>query len=190
MSIPSFYFSGHIASFLSSFHLILEHLSLPFPLVFEGVVSALFAVLLLWPKQRRQVVETKERAWEMAARMVMATCFVLGLTSTASLLGPHLSGLLSPLPIFATVFAVFSHQFQGARAARQVLHGVVISSFACAVFFLFVACLIKQWSMLCTFRGATLSALLTQGCTLWLLRPHTLSAQRKADQEDDCRNGV
>src|SRR6266852_1149833 len=69
-------------------------------------------------------------------RMVIATGFVLGLTGAASVIGPCLSGLLTPLPIFATVFAVFTHQFQGAAAARQVPHGVVVSSFACAVFFL------------------------------------------------------
>ena len=157
---------------------------IPFPLVFAGIVGFLFLLLLVWPKQPGPVVEVKGPVWEIAGRMVMATSFVLGLTSAARVLGPHLSGLLSPLPIFATVFAIFTHQFQGATAARQVLHGVVVSSFACAVFFLFVAGLVQRWSMVATFSGATLCALLTQGWALWFLRRLTLPAQRKADNSE------
>jgi hypothetical protein len=158
-----------------------EQISLPLPLVFIGVISSLFLVLFLWPKPGGQAVETKAPTWTIPGRMVMATGFVLVLTSTASLLGPHLSGLLSPLPIFATVFAVFAHKLQGGGPARQVLHGVVVSSFACAVFFLLVAEFIGQWSIVATFSGATLSALLIQGWMLWLLRRHTPPAERKSD---------
>jgi hypothetical protein len=164
---------------------VFEWVSVPLPLVFVGVVSSLFLMLVLWPKQRGQVIEVQGPVWEILGRMAMASSFVLGLTSIARVVGPHLSGLLSPLPIFATVFAVFTHHLQGTRAARQVLHGVVVSSFACAVFFLFVAGLIERLSMIATFSGATLSALLTQGCTLWVLRRHTPAAQRKAGQEND-----
>ena len=147
-----------------------EQISPPLPLVFLGIISSLFLALFLWPKPGGQEVSTQAPAWATIGRMVMATTFVLVLTSTANLLGPHLSGLLSPLPIFATVFAVFAHKLQGARAARQVLHGVVVSSFACAVFFLLVAEYIGQWSIVATFSGATLCALLTQGWMLWLSR--------------------
>jgi hypothetical protein len=162
-----------------------EQISVPLPLVFLGVISSLLLVLFLWPRSGGQGVSAQAPAWATLGRMVMATSFVLLLTSTASLLGPHLSGLLSPLPIFATVFAVFAHKLQGGRPARQILHGVVVSSFACAVFFLLVAACIEQWSMLATFSAATFLALLTQGSTLWLLRRHTPPAQRKADEEAD-----
>ena len=162
-----------------------EQISVPLPLVFISVISSLFLVLFLWPISGGRGVSAQAPAWATLGRMVMATSFVLLLTSTASLLGPHLSGLLSPLPIFATVFAVFAHKLQGGGPARQVLHGVVVSSFACAVFFLLVAECIGQWSIVATFSGATLCALLTQGWTLWLLRRHTPPAPRKTDQEDD-----
>ncbi|MBV9227955.1 MAG: hypothetical protein JOZ18_01485 [Chloroflexi bacterium] len=156
--------------------LVLEQISAPLPLIFVAVVSSLFLILLLWPKQRAQAVEIKSTAWEIAGRIVIATSFVLGLTSAAPVLGPHLSGLLSPLPIYATIFAIFTHKFQGATSARQVLHGVMVSSFACAVFFLLVAGLAERWSIIATFSTATLCALLTQGCTLWLLNRCTPAA--------------
>jgi hypothetical protein len=155
--------------FTSTF--ILEHVLIPLPLAFAGVVSILFVALLLWPRMREKVVETKASAWEIIGRMVAATCFVLVLTSVAGILGPHLSGLLSPLPIYATIFAIFTQRFQGAASARHVLHGVVVSSFACAVFFLVVAGLLVQWGVVAAFSCAVLAALLMQGSLLWLLRP-------------------
>jgi hypothetical protein len=162
--------------------LVFEQITVFFPLIFVGVVIALLVALLLWPKQYGKVIEAKPPSWELPGRIVITTGFVLGLTAAAQVLGPHLSGLLAPLPLYATVFAIFSQRFQGAATARQVLHGVIISSFACAVFFLVVAGLIEQWSIVATFSVATLSALLTQGGALWLLRKRTKAAQYKSDQ--------
>lgn len=155
--------------------LVLAQISVPLPFAFVGVVSVLLAALLLWPKQRGHVINATAPAWEMVGRMVIATGFVLGLTGAASVLGPRLSGLLAPLPIFATIFAIFTHHFQGAIAARQVLHGVVVSSFACAVFFLVVAGLLDRWGIVATFSTALLAALVMQGCALWLVRRPTTS---------------
>ncbi|HST05635.1 MAG TPA: hypothetical protein VLQ48_12990 [Chloroflexia bacterium] len=149
--------------------------SFAIPLVFLGIISALVLVLVLWPHWSRQEVSPRAPAWRLVVlgRMGVATGLVLLLTSTASLLGPQLSGLLSPLPIFSTVFAVFAHKLQGGAPARQVLHGVIVSSFACAVFFLVVTEFIEQWSIIATFSGATFCALLTQGSLLWILRSRT-----------------
>lgn len=162
-----------------------EQVSLPLPLLFLGVISSFVLVLVLWPHSGEQGVSPKAPAWALWGRMAIATSLVLVLTSIASLLGPHLSGLLAPLPIFATVFAVFAHKLQGGRPARHILHGVVVSSFACAVFFLFVAEVIQRWSIVATFGGATFLALLTQGVMLWLLRRRTPCTQRRAEQPAD-----
>lgn len=152
---------------------VLALISIPLPYAFGGVTGILLVVLLLWPKQEEQVIEAPTPAWEIPGRMVIATAFVLMLTGVASQLGPRLSGLLSPLPIFATLFAIFNHHFQGAAVARQVLHGVIVSSFACAIFFLVVAGLLERLGILVTFSVALLAALLTQGCVLWLVKAHT-----------------
>jgi hypothetical protein len=164
-----------------------EQVSVPLPLLFLGVISSFVLVLVLWPRSHKQGAAPKAPAWALLGRMAIATGLVLVLTSSASLLGPHLSGLLSPLPIFATVFAVFAHKLQGGRPARHILHGVVLSSFASAVFFLFVAEMIQRWSILATFGGATLLALLTQGAVLWLVRRRSPRVQRTANQQADTR---
>lgn len=152
---------------------VFEQVLVPLPLAFAGVVGFLLVALLLWLKPHGQVAAITPPVWDIAGRMVIATGFVLGLTGAANMLGPRFIGLLSPLPMFATIFAVFTHQFQGATAARQVLHGVLVSSFACAVFFLVVAGLLEQWGIVATFSAALLAALLIQGCSLWLVRRHT-----------------
>ena len=151
-----------------------EQLAVPLPLIFLGIISVLVLVLFLWPQSSGQASSFKAPAWALLGRMGLATSMVLVLTSTASLLGPRLSGLLSPLPIFATVFAIFAHKLQGGSSARQILHGVVVSSFACAVFFLVVAAWIEQGSLVTTFSAATCLALLTQGAMVWRLKRHTI----------------
>ena len=163
---PGCWLTGWGVFFAATF--VFAQVSFPLPLAFAGVVCFLLVALLLWPRQGGQVIEMKAPAWEIPGRMVIATGFALGLTSAASVVGPRLSGLLSPLPIFATVFAVFTHHLQGAAVARQVLHGVITSAFACAAFFLVVAGLLERWGILATFSAALLAALLTQGCALWL----------------------
>jgi hypothetical protein len=155
----------------------LEQISVPLPLALLGVIGSFILVLVLWPQSPGQEVSPQAPAWALVGRMGIAVGFILVLTSTASMLGSRLSGLLSPLPIFATVFAVFAHKLQGGRPARQVLHGVVVSSFACAVFFLVVAKWIEQWGLVATLSAAALAALLTQGSMLWLLRRHTAPLQ-------------
>lgn len=65
--------------------------------------------------------------------------------------------------MFATVFAIFAHILQGGKAARQTLHGVMVSSFACATCFLLVAAFLNTWGSGATFSVATLAVLLVQG---------------------------
>jgi hypothetical protein len=157
----------------------LEQVALPLPFVFLSTISSLGLVQCLWPRSRGQEGLSPAPAWAILGRMGVATGLVLALTSAAPLLGPHLSGLLAPLPVFATVFAVFAHHLQGEQPARQILHGVVLSSFACAVFFLIVAEVINQWSLVVTFSVATMGALLTQGGILWLAGRHPSQSTSK-----------
>ena len=73
--------------------------------------------------------------WDLPARMIVATLFVLLLTTFANALGSQLSGLLSPLPVFGTVLAVFTHRQQGAAATARLLRGIVVGSLAFGAFF-------------------------------------------------------
>jgi hypothetical protein len=80
--------------------------------------------------------------WDIPARMLIAATFVVVLTSLAPKLGPQLSGLLSPFPVFGLVIATFTHHQQGARAAARMLRGIVLGSLAFGSFFLVVGALL------------------------------------------------
>ena len=102
--------------------------------------------------------------------MVTATAFVLALTAVSGLLGPQLSGLLTPFPIYATILGAFTYHFQGAAAAGRLLRGVVLGTFTFAFFFLIVAATIEREGIVVAFGAAALASLLLHGCSLWFLR--------------------
>src|SRR5437867_9741650 len=107
--------------------------------------------------------------WDLPVRMVLATGLVLVLTGIAPRIGAHLSGLLSPFPVYAGVLAIFAHRQSGA-GANAVLRGLLLGLFAFASFFLVLALGLDRLGIGLSFALATLVALLVQGSTLRLVR--------------------
>lgn len=97
--------------------------------------------------------------WEIPLRMAAALTMVLVITGAAASLGPRLSGLLSPFPIFATVLAAFTHRFKGAAASIRLLRGILIGMFSFALFFVILAATLTTWDMAPAFGAAVLGAL-------------------------------
>jgi hypothetical protein len=154
--------------FASTF--LLEQVSVPLLPSFLAILVILAIITAALPKDRQLDTLTTPPKWEIGARMIVATLFVLALTGSAALLGPQLSGLLTPFPLFASIVAAFTHSFQGAIAARRVLRGVLAGAFAFAVFFLIVSGLIEQLGIVTAFVLALLGAFFVQGSSLWVLR--------------------
>jgi len=131
------------------------------------VYATLTAALLLMPELatgRAQLPEPP--AWDLPARMGVATAVVLGLTEIAPLLGARLSGMLATYPLFAAVLAAFAHQQSG--AAGRVLRGLLIGLFGFTGFFLVLALTIEPLGIVASFAAATALALLIQGLSLWI----------------------
>lgn len=149
-----------------------DQFSLPVFVTFCAVLVCLLLALRLLPGERSAEVAPMQKTprWDLPARMLTATLMVVLLTSAAQSLGPRLSGLLSPLPVFSTILAVFTHWLAGATAARALLRGVVIGTLAYAVFFLIVSILVVPYGIVLAFALALAGALLTQGSTLWAIR--------------------
>jgi hypothetical protein len=129
-------------------------------------VGAIAVVLVFMPRGTAAVEPGAPPAWDLPVRMVIAAGFVFGLTSAAGALGPQLSGLLSPFPIFGLILAAFAHRGQGASGAARLLRGMVIGSFGFAVFFLVVALLVTKVPIPWTFALATAAALAVNGISL------------------------
>ncbi len=149
---------------------ILEDITLPLLLSFVAVIVFLSIVLIVMPVSLSKDITIHPPLWDTPLRMLVATAFVLGLTGAAAILGPQLSGLLAPFPMFTTILAVFTHHIQGASPARRLLHGVVAGSFTFVIFFLVISLLVNRWGIAAAFGLAILAALATHTASLFLIR--------------------
>jgi hypothetical protein len=104
--------------------------------------------------------------WDLPLRMTVAPAIILGVTTAAHWLGPALSGLLSPIPVFALVLGAFTHRAEGPEAAVDLLRGVVIGSFSFAAFFLVVGLGLERLGLAPTYGLATLVALVVNALAL------------------------
>jgi hypothetical protein len=140
------------------------------PAAFALVCVALGLVAALLPATTTGRSNVKAPAWDLPLRMAVATAVVLLLTAAARHLGPTLSGLLSPVPVFLLVLAVFAQRSQGPDASIRVLRGGVMGSFAFAVFFLVVGALLGRFGIGATYVPASLAALAVNGAILGVWR--------------------
>ena len=155
-----------------------QYLVLPLAVLYLLVIAALAVTLRLMPPSTESVskpVAPPRR--DIPARMVLATALVLLLTSLAPALGPRLTGLLTPFPLYASILGVFAHRFQGAAAVTSVLRGLLMGLFAFASFFLVLALLIEPVGIAPAFAASIAAALAVQAGSLWVLRRAAASAR-------------
>jgi len=131
-------------------------------------LTALVLTMRLIPHRAMAAATSAPPRWDIPLRMVVATTFVVTLTGFAAVLGPQLSGLITPFPVFAVVLAVFTHHQQGAQAAIQVLRGLGLSLFGCTAFFLVVGGLLPGLAIGWTYVLATLMTLAVNAISLRL----------------------
>ena len=144
-----------------------QRVSLPALPAFALVTASLILATLLMPRREAHpLVVASPPRWDLLLRIVVATGLVLLLTGIAPAIGPHLSGLLSPFPVYAGVLAIFAHRQAGAAAANEVLTGLLFGLLSFGAFFVVIAGGLSRWGMGPAFLGAILVALLIQGLTL------------------------
>src|SRR6266568_2935250 len=158
-----------LAGWIAFFALTFIEESVIFSLFFSLAIVTVFliVVLTLMPKSQSKDLAIIPPRWDTPLRMLVATGFVLGLTGAASILGPQLSGLLAPFPMFTTILAVFTHHFQGADFTRRLLRAVVTGSFT---FVLVISLLVNRWGIAVAFGLALLAALVIHSASLFVIR--------------------
>lgn len=152
----------------------LQPLALPLAALVVMAIAALLLALRLMPAATADTSKTATSVspprWDLPLRMAVASTFVLLLTAIAPRLGPHLTGLLAPFPLYAAVLAAFAHQQQGPLPAARVLHGLLLGLFAFVAFFFTLAVALVPLGTGRAFAAAILLALAVQGVSLWALR--------------------
>jgi uncharacterized membrane protein (GlpM family) len=151
---------------------VLRQVTLGLPLLFVLVLLALGLGLRLMPRPAagRPGGAAPLPAWDIPARMLVGTAFVVLLTAGAPALGPQLTGLLAPFPLFASTLAVFAHHHQAPEAGISVLRGLLHGLFAFTSFFMVLAALLERTGLATAFGAAIAVALLLQAGTFWALR--------------------
>jgi hypothetical protein len=159
--------------------LALQRITPPLAPLIAGVLAALLLSLLAFPSDAAKHGETKRvesPPWEIPARMLLATGLVVLLTGLATAIGPRLSGLLAPFPVYGTILAIFTQRFAGPTAAARLLRGLVLGMFAFVSFAFVLAALLVRLGIAPAFLIACLAALLVQGATYYVL-PHQTAAE-------------
>jgi hypothetical protein len=145
---------------------VLTFVRLPVAGAFVIVIIVLVVALFLMPAApARPARQVRFPGWDLPARMLVATAFVVVLTTAAPLLGPRVAGLLAPYPLYGGVLAVFAYRLEGADASVALLQGLLLGLFAFACFFAVLATLL-QGALWLAFAAAILVAALVQGAAL------------------------
>lgn len=148
---------------------LLQLATIPLALAFVACVLVAAAALAIFPRApAKEAVALPPQPWDIPARMAVATIFVLLLTGAAPQLGPHLTGLLAPFPIFGTVLASFTHAQAGTAAALRLLRGLLVGLLSFASFFVVAGTLITPAGILPAFVAAVAATLVVQGMSQWL----------------------
>ena len=148
---------------------LLQNVSLPLLPIFLIVCATIVLGLLLMPKDEVEGGEPPFGKWDIPSRIVIGTTFILLITGSAEILGPRLTGLLTMIPLYVTILAIFAHRHQGPAAAAHVLRGLLYGMFAFAGFFITIGLLLEKAGIAISFITAILVALFIQGTSLWIL---------------------
>lgn len=149
---------------------LLQHITLPLIPIFLIVCAGITLALRFMPNDEVEEGQAKLGTWDIPSRILIGTSFILLITGSASWLGPRLTGLLTMIPLYVTILAIFAHRHQGPAAAAHVLRGLLYGMYAYAGFFITLGLLLERSGIAVSFVAAIIVALAVQGTTLWILR--------------------
>jgi hypothetical protein len=134
--------------------------------LFPAFIVLLIAIILIL-RIIPQYAATQNRSapprWDLPARIIIATVFVISLTAFANILGAQLSGLISTFPIFGVIFATFTHIQQGVKTVSNLLRGIVFGSVSYAFFFIVIGICLKPFGIAMTYIIALGAAMIVSG---------------------------
>lgn len=150
---------------------IILNIGLPAPVLYMLTLSLIWIGSRMFP-QASAPLPTAPPLWpELPIRMVVSGIVVVAITVSAARLGPEISGLLSAIPLLATILAVFSQISQGHGATIQLLQGMVNGFYALATFCFILTFSLEKWGIGTGFTIALLCAVVAHVVSLILHPP-------------------
>ena len=148
-----------------------QNIYLPLLQLYILTIIILSILLIMMPKnKKKEQLKAALPRWDIPLRMVLVTFYVLVLTAIAAYLGPHLTGLLSPFPLYGLVLSTFGHKFGGASDAIRVMRGLVGGLYCFVSFFFIYALTIERMVFYKSLLLALAAVIIIQGIMLWMIR--------------------
>jgi hypothetical protein len=142
-----------------------------FPLTLLSAFLILLAtvsvVLRIMPAAKNLPDTAVIPSWDLPVRMVLAAVFVFFVTAIAAGLGPQLSGLIAPFPVFGVIMSAFTFKQGGLNAVLKLFHGYLIASAGYAFFFLIVGMFLPSLDILLTYAMATFVIFIVNGISFY-----------------------
>lgn len=136
--------------------------------------GALTLTLALLPRWRHRVpTPLPYPRWDLPFRAACTVLAVVAVTAVATTVGPHLSGLITSLPIITAVLSAFTHAHRGREEAARLLRGFTMGFFSFAAFCVVVATTVHPLGTAAGFALATIAALTVQAIAVEAGRRHT-----------------
>lgn len=137
---------------------------------FIVLLIAIILILQILPQYPTSQNRSTPPKWDLPARIIVATVFVISLTAFANVLGAQLSGLISTFPIFGVIFATFTHVQQGVQTVSNLLRGIVFGSISYAFFFIVIGICLKPFGITITYIIALGVAMAVSGISFFATR--------------------
>jgi hypothetical protein len=124
------------------------------PISFGLALVALQGAARLLPRPPGEAGRVVPGPWDIPSRAIATASLVLSLTGLAHLLGPKVSGLLTPFPVASTILVVFAHKEGGPVAVVGLLRGLLAGLQTFAAFCLVLAYALPVWGVAWSFLAA------------------------------------
>lgn len=141
----------------------LGHASWPVGLM--AAVAALSVTRRLLPHLPPRAPSRPPR-YDLALRVIATALLVVTLTGTAHLLGPGLSGLVTPFPVATSILVIFAHREAGASGVLAVYEGFIPGLYSFASFCAALSLGLTRWSIAAAFTVAMLVTVVCQTIVL------------------------
>jgi hypothetical protein len=151
--------------------LLLRYIQTTIWLAFLGFTVILALVVKSIPRLNEEETLTPSNGawWDIPARMLAAATLVFLITESAVILGPLLSGLLTPFPVYTSVLAGSEHRNRGAESTVRLVRGAAVGFFTPGFFFLIVGVSLPVLGLASSFGLAIIASLILHGLLLNLV---------------------
>lgn len=123
-----------------------------------GAFAAIFLTTACLPRNRHALGPSRIPSWEIWMRMFATAAMILLVTTVAAAMGPIWTGIISTVPVIATVMATFTLARWGKDLTFLFLRSMMLSMFSFATFFVVVALLVQRIGPVATYIAATAAA--------------------------------